>query len=296
MFGKKMNEQLIDLDVETTLVKITGFVGKPSSSRKRGAHQYFFVNGRYMRHPYFHRAIMESFDSLIPEGEQVSYFIYFEVDPSRIDVNIHPTKTEIKFENEQAIFQIILAVVREALGKFSAVPTIDFDTEGCPDIPVFTGDSANNAQPQVQFNPSFNPFERASAPTPNRAPSSWDALYSKISSPSPTPEPYLPQPIEEEIEPVQTSFYASDSQMDVTEKSSQHYQFKGKYILTSVKSGLMMIDQHRAHVRILFDQYMKQLENQRGVAQGLLFPETLQLPISQIPILEMIWEIGRAHV
>ncbi len=119
------------------MVKISGYIAKPETARKKGAHQYFFVNGRYMRHPYFHKAVMEAYEQLIPVGEQVSYFIYFEVDPANIDVNIHPTKTEIKFENEQAIWQILSASVKESLGKFSAIPSIDFDTEDMPDIPAF---------------------------------------------------------------------------------------------------------------------------------------------------------------
>lgn len=131
VFGKKINQELLSLDVDTTMVRVSGFVGKPETARKKGARQYFFVNGRYMRHPYFHKAIMDAYEQLVPVGEQVSYFIYFEVDPANIDVNIHPTKTEIKFENEQAIWQILAAAVKETLGKFNAVPSIDFDTEEC---------------------------------------------------------------------------------------------------------------------------------------------------------------------
>lgn len=119
------------------MVKVSGYVAKPETARKKGAHQYFFVNGRYMRHPYFHKAVMDAYEQLIPAGEQISYFIYFEVDPANIDVNIHPTKTEIKFENEQAIWQILSASIKESLGKFNAVPSIDFDTEDMPDIPAF---------------------------------------------------------------------------------------------------------------------------------------------------------------
>ena len=137
VFGKKINQELLSLDVDTTMVRVSGFVGKPETARKKGARQYFFVNGRYMRHPYFHKAIMDAYEQLVPVGEQVSYFIYFEVNPANIDVNIHPTKTEIKFENEQAIWQILAAAVKETLGKFNAVPSIDFDTEGMPDIPAF---------------------------------------------------------------------------------------------------------------------------------------------------------------
>ena len=176
VFGNRLADSLLPVEVETPMVSICGFVGKPEASRKRGLQQYFFVNNRYMRHPYFHRAVQEAFARLIPSDEQVPYFIYFDVPPADIDVNIHPTKTEIKFENEQAIWQILLAAVREALGRFNAVPTIDFDTEGRPaDIPVFnpldTSRQTPLQPPTVKVNPTFNPFkspERPSRPTPGR--------------------------------------------------------------------------------------------------------------------------------
>ena len=172
VFGAKLSERLLPVNVETTMVNIHGFVGKPEAARRRGAQQFFFVNNRYMRHPYFHRAVQEAFSQLIPSDEQVPYFIYFDVPPAEIDVNIHPTKTEIKFENEQAIWQILLAAVRESLGRFNAIPTIDFDTEGRPaDIPVFNpaSNTPPPSPPSVQLNPAFNPFDRpTSRPIPSR--------------------------------------------------------------------------------------------------------------------------------
>lgn len=134
VFGKRFNQELLPVNVETTMCKVSGFVGKPESARKKGVHQFFFVNGRYMKHPYFNKAVMAAYDRLVPQGEQVPYFLYFDVDPKDIDVNIHPTKTEIKFENEQAIWQILSASVKESIGMFNDVPTIDFDTEDKPDI------------------------------------------------------------------------------------------------------------------------------------------------------------------
>ena len=151
IFGKKLNQQLLNIEVNTTMVKISGYIAKPETARKKGAHQYFFVNGRYMRHPYFHKAVMEAYEQLIPTGEQISYFIYFNVDPANIDVNIHPTKTEIKFENEQAIWQILSASVKESLGKFSAIPSIDFDTEDMPDIPAFE-EKMSSEPPKIHYN------------------------------------------------------------------------------------------------------------------------------------------------
>lgn len=163
VFGKKINQDLLPVNVKTTVCTVTGFVGKPESARKKGAHQYFFVNGRYMKHPYFHKAVQNAFERLVPTGEQVPYFLYFDVPAEDIDVNIHPTKTEIKFENEQAIWQILSAAVKESVGQFSHVPSIDFDTEGKPDIPVFDPAGHVSAAPRVNFDPSYNPFKNTSA-------------------------------------------------------------------------------------------------------------------------------------
>lgn len=290
VFGKKMNQQLLSVEVETSLVKISGFIAKPETARKKGAHQYFFVNGRYMRHPYFHKAVMDAYEQLIPAGEQISYFIYFDVDPANIDVNIHPTKTEIKFENEQAIWQILSAAVKESLGKFSAIPSIDFDTEDMPDMPAYE-QTDTAAPPKVHYNTDFNPFQ-ASAPTHSepsqpgyarRASNDWEALYAGVSRASKMNEPdddLLPDE-EEVIPPLPT-------EEPVVEKGAQHFQLKGRFILTSVKSGLMLIDQHRAHVRVLFDRYMEQIRTRNGVSQGVLFPEVVELPPSEATVLESL--------
>ena len=164
IFGKRINQDLLPVNVETTMCKISGFVGKPEAARKKGAHQFFFVNGRYMKHPYFNKAVMTAYERLVPQGEQVPYFLYFDVNPNDIDVNIHPTKTEIKFENEQAIWQILMAAVKESIGVFNDVPTIDFDTEDKPDIPVFNSQEIPTvAAPKVSVNPHYNPFKTASS-------------------------------------------------------------------------------------------------------------------------------------
>lgn len=300
VFGKKLNQQLLSVEVDTTLVKISGYVAKPETARKKGAHQYFFVNGRYMRHPYFHKAVMDAFEHLIPAGEQISYFIYFEVDPANIDVNIHPTKTEIKFENEQAIWQILSAAVKESLGKFNAVPSIDFDTEGLPDIPAFEQPRPIEP-PQVHYNADFNPFKTSSSYGGDRSYSrpqtEWESLYAGLEKASRMNDPVVPDaPVEEELSPASIPSEESSSPLpsmmseggNVT--SGQHWQFKGRYILTSVKSGLMLIDQHRAHVRVLFDRYMEQIRQKHGVAQGVLFPEIVQFPASEVAVLEDIQE------
>ena len=192
VFGKKLNQQLLSVEVNTTMVKVSGYVAKPETARKKGAHQYFFVNGRYMRHPYFHKAVMDAYEQLIPAGEQISYFIYFEVDPANIDVNIHPTKTEIKFENEQAIWQILSASIKESLGKFNAVPSIDFDTEDMPDIPAFE-QNLPPAPPKVHFNSDFNPFKPSSSSgggNYSRPKVDWEDLYGGLEKASKMNQPF----------------------------------------------------------------------------------------------------------
>ncbi|WP_455674821.1 DNA mismatch repair endonuclease MutL [Phocaeicola sp.] len=295
VFGKKINQELLSLDVDTTMVRVSGFVGRPESARKKGARQYFFVNGRYMRHPYFHRAIMDAYEHLVPVGEQVSYFIYFEVDPANIDVNIHPTKTEIKFENEQAIWQILAAAVKETLGKFNAVPSIDFDTEGMPDIPAFESSPfAGIEPPRTTYNPEYNPFNTSSAPPSSYSKPSrdWEQLYQGMEHHAPS-RAALPDesdymafaPVTEE-----PTLYDHVEDSGASEKTTQHYQFKGRFILTSVKSGLMIIDQQRAHIRILYDKYLEQIARRQGVSQGMLFPDIVQFPVSEVPILQDIME------
>lgn len=311
VFGKKLNQQLLTVEVNTTMIHISGYVAKPETARKKGAHQYFFVNGRYMRHPYFHRAVMEAYEQLIPAGEQVSYFIYLEVDPANIDVNIHPTKTEIKFENEQAIWQILSASVKESLGKFSAIPSIDFDMEDMPDIPAFE-QNLPPEPPRVQYNSDFNPFKVAAGGSGGNGGSyggrpkvEWEDLYgglakaSKMNEPEPDSElnwedlsvdEMLVVAAEETVMTVSAASSALYADAPVVEKGNLHLQFKGRFILTSVKSGLMLIDQHRAHIRVLFERYQTQIKQKQGVSQGVLFPEILQLPASEAAVLQGIMD------
>ena len=298
VFGKKINQELLSVDVDTTMVRISGFVGRPETSRKKGARQYFFVNGRYMRHPYFHKAVMDAYEQLVPTGEQVSYFLYFDVEPANIDVNIHPTKTEIKFENEQAIWQILSAAIKESLGKFNAVPSIDFDTEGMPDIPAFENSPYSGLQmPKTTYNPDYNPFNTSSS-TPSytrQDAKGWDKFYEGLEQQSSPASPFsypddgdyfVEQPQEEQT----PTLYGQMEESASIETSAQHYQYKGHYIMTSVKSGLMVIDQHRAHVRILYDRYLSQIASRQGASQGMLFPDIVQFSASEIPVLQSIMD------
>jgi DNA mismatch repair protein MutL len=288
VFGKRLNQDLLPVNVDTTMCKISGFVGKPESARKKGVHQYFFANGRYMKHPYFNKAVLTAFDRLIPMGEQVPYFIYFEVPAEDIDVNIHPTKTEIKFENEQAIWQILTAAVKESIGVFNEVPSIDFDTQGRPEIPVYNPENSGVPAPKVNYNPQYNPFQNAKQNQQPQVPDQWEQLYEGLKS----------QKNEQhsDIFGTQTGIFEQQDETEnveksldiMAEKSPAHYQYKGKYIMTAVKSGLMIIDQHRAHVRILYENYLRQQRERTGSHQKVLFPEVVQLSASEGVVLKKI--------
>ncbi len=280
VFGKRFNQDLLSVDVETTMCKITGFVGKPESARKKGAQNCFFVNGRFMKHAYFHKAVMQAFERLIPVGMQVPYFIYFEVAPSDIDVNIHPTKTEIKFENEQAIWQILLAAVRDAIGKFCEIPQIDFDTEGRPDIPTFDSQRKTD-MPSPSYNPTYNPFKQHSE-HPRKTVEGWEQLYESLPHQR-SVETDIFQPVSEG-----SDMERPNPQPLIEEKSPVHYQYKGRYIMTAVKSGLMIIDQHRADIRIRYERYLAQLKARTSGSQRVLFPEVIQFSPSEEVVLEKI--------
>lgn len=299
LFGKKLGQELLPIEVDTTLVRVNGYVGTPESSRKKGTHCYFFVNGRYMRHPYFHKAVMEAYAHLIPAAEQVPYFLYFTVDPSRIDVNIHPTKTEIKFEDEQAIWQILMASVREVLGRSNMAPTIDFDVADCPDIPVFQLGEQFPQPPKPYIDSDYNPFKQTKASDYKRTVDHWEELYGGAKNETAEELEGL-KPLHDfnelEISVSSPEAFASGNHAgeqlfaieDGLDKVSDCYQYKGRYIVTSMKSGLMLVDQHRAHVRILYQRYLNQLSEHPASSQGLLFPEMLTLPMSQAVVMEQL--------
>ena len=299
VFGKRFNQDILPVEVETALCRITGFVGKPETAKKKGCQEYFFVNGRYMKHAYFHKAVINAFDRLIPEGTHVPYFIYFEVSPADIDVNIHPTKTEIKFENEQPIWQILSAAIRDAIGRFCEVPSIEFDTEGRPDIPVYDPARDNIASPRVNYNPAYNPFSSSPSSAPRRS-SSFGGFPAETSDPdpfSPPSEPAgsfpssvpagspssvpagshssapvgFPDGSPSPAPPSETALFV------LSDRSPVHYQYKGRYIMTAVKSGLMIIDQYRASLRIQYEHFSNRQPAQAPHSQQVLFPETIQL-------------------
>ena len=279
VFGKKLNSDLLPVEVETSLATITGYVAKPETAKKKGNRQYFFVNGRFMRHPYFHSAIMRAYEGMIPVGEHVSYFIYFDVSPSEIDVNVHPTKTEIKFDNEQAIWQVLSASVREALGKFCSAPIIDFDVEGRPDIPAMGSVKVLPQQPAAHTS-SYNPFT-SSSPKPVAG---WENLYKKEQSAANVSfENLVPSEITDVVRPdanKETLNIWKDEELDTASQAVADaipkFQYKGRYIIYPDADGLIAVDQHRAHVRVLYEQNMQCLSDHPRPTQKQLFPEIIQ--------------------
>ena len=299
LFGKRYEKILIPVSVETTLVAATGFVGLPSSAKKKGYSQFFLTNGRYMRHPYFAKGIMTAYDRLIAEGDQVPFFINLTVDPAKLDVNVHPQKTEIKFEDDAAIFQILQAAVRETLGRHNAVPSIDFDTENRPDFPGLEALETADASPfftapTIEVDDSFNPFNSASSASsserperswsaPTSAPKEWKSLYDTL----------IPaqEEAEEEAAETQTSLLSVlglDSEGPWTKGCKEVLQVRGRYVITQTHNGLLIVDQHRAHVRILYEQYMKQFATERSVSQYLLLPLLVQFSPKEVATLSLI--------
>ena len=299
LMGNSLDQQLLPVCIDTSLVNVQGYIGKPENARKRNALQFMFVNGRYMRHPYFHKAVMSAYEQLIPEGEQPNYFLQFKVDPQAIDVNIHPTKTEIKFEDELPIWQILAAGVKEALGRFSEVPAIDFNTQDAPDIPPYNA-HVEVHRPEIEVDTSYNPFKTQSSDTSSakRRPSSdyqkpmsnWDELFANFERKK--REGLDQQTPEQELS--QTTDAEQNAVLPLGELQSVYLQLKGRYILSPAKSGLMIIDQHRAHVRILFDRYIGRINTGSMSSQTILFPEVIHLSAAQgVALQELLPEMEK---
>ena len=232
-----------------------------------------------MKHAYFHKAVQQAYERLVVSGAHVPYFIYFDVNPADIDVNIHPTKTEIKFENEQAIWQILSAAVKDAIGQFCEIPQIDFDTEGRPEIPAYNPVATPVEMPHIERNPQYNPFRE-------KVSRDWERLYDGISKQPVQQEQPLFGTTQDNTDVLLDESPATEQPVELTDVSPLHYQYKGRYIMTAVKSGLMIIDQHRADVRIRYERYMQQLVNSPSSSQRMLFPEVIEMAPSEAILME----------
>lgn len=280
LFHKKYNEQLLDVFESTGIVNISGFVGKPEIAKKTRGEQYLFVNDRFIKHPYFNHAVQNAFDDLLPDGSYPSYFLYLEVNSDKIDINIHPTKTEINFQDEKSIYSIVKAAVKMALGKFALSPQIDFDVEQSIDLGPPPKDKEIR-QPQITINPDYNPFEIKAdtrnpfAPsTDNYKPtgSSWESSYQDRSDIHTSQQVSLPIDTEEEESTIK------ESEIDV-------FQLANTYLVSKIKSGLLIIQQQNAHERVLYDRFSALMVMPTAPCQKLIFPETIDLNSSDTDLL-----------
>ncbi len=288
LFGKSVQQALIPIESETSIATITGFTGLPRYARKTMGEQFFFVNQRYMRHPWFHKAIMQAYEKLLPPDAFPSYFVFLEVNPAEIDINVHPTKTEIKFENEKAIWQILNASVRESLGKNNAVPSIDFDQEGSIEIPMPLRPGDRIAPPQIAFNPDYNPFvENTNRPVGNRTSEdlrnrsnlrNWEQVYASAGESAGLP----PDDDQAESEPQIFSSVTSSFQ------GKRMLQLKQKYIVLPVKSGMMVVDQARAKERLVYERLLTGMQGGSVATQQILFPYTFELNSADAGLLHEI--------
>ena len=269
------SDHLLPVDIDTPLVKIEGFISRPEFARRRNPLQYLIVNGRNMRHPYFHKAITACYENLIAPGTQPCYFIVFTVSPDTIDVNIHPTKNEIKFENENAIWPILTQAVKTSLGKFSAVPSIDFNSDELDVRPLQQGEMPK--APDMGFRPDYNPFEEMKRHAigqnyrPTQVTRNWSDMY---------PDPAVNRNSARQETPV-GRMPALDSGDMTSGMGAICIQFNQKYIITTQGERLLVIDQHRAHVKILYEEYLQSAGHQDVVSQPLMFPEKVTLDESQ---------------
>lgn len=285
IYNTTYNRRLIPVEESLNIVKVNGFIGKPEFARKQRGEQYFFVNKRFIRHPYLNHAVENAYDELLPEKSFPSYFLFLEIDPAIIDVNIHPTKTEIKFEDEKIIYSVLKSAVKAALGKFSITPAIDFDVEPLFDFPTRTKD-ASTKQPTVGFNPDYNPFEKRQAPLTPRQISNrdnWDKMI-------PPKDFSFGKETDSNTDSVPKLIEDDNSDMAIQLPESNFLQLHRKYIITQVKSGLMIIDQQRAHERIMYERYLELLSKRVTISQQVLFGVKISLSAGDSELLNEIME------
>ena len=317
IFGKNINNQLYSIKAESDLVKIHGYIGSPETAKQRNDKQFFFVNGRYMKHPYFQKAVTSAYERMIAVGYKPTFFIYLEVDPASIDVNVHPTKTEIKFKNETDIYPIILSAVRAGLGRCNVQGSIDFDTEGMIDIPSYLHRPEHTTEPKLHTDNSYNPFNSgaggSAGPAYERNLRNWESLYEGFESggKTNTDTDFTTDSSEKEDDDFSNYIEQTNSLPDDTDEvligaptftqpglklekndteltGSEFLQYQNRYIITPVRSGLMCIDQHRAHFRILYDRCLANLEQHKTASQRLLYPEQFDLGSTDALVLEEI--------
>jgi DNA mismatch repair protein MutL len=292
VMGSKTNEKLVPVKEETDLIQLTGFVGKPEFAKKSRGEQFFFVNDRFIKHPYLHHAVSSAFEGLLKDKSFPSYFLYLKVDPKSIDINIHPTKTEVKFDNEHAIYSILRSSVKHSLGQFNVSPLLDFNKDSSMETDYRQHKSGAKI-PSIDVDRNFNPFEAEQQPKSSltskmhsgfksKSTSNWESLYTEAEKGGDEL-----MNIEVESESVTPSLFQSQSNVY---QSSGTFQLQRKYIITSTKSEMLIIDQQRAHYRILYEELLKNITAKPALSQQLLFPLKLQLDANEIRVFENLKE------
>ena len=285
LFGNNYNQRLVPVEEDTTIINLRGFVGKPEFAKRTRGEQFFFVNNRFIKDPYLNHAVLTAFEELLPDDTYPLYVLFIDIDPSKIDINVHPTKTEIKYQDEKAIYAIIRSAVKRSLGRYNITPSLDFDQENSIEHLITPKPFEEIVAPVIAFNPNFNPFTKTERELPflrdtggsnrsNPIPKNWDTLYE----------------ISKKEESVQQQIHTEETvavnEQDITKTSDrQFFQIHNRFIMSQIKSGFMLIHQQAAHERILYERFLQQLQNHSGVSQQSLFPQSLTLNSSDFELL-----------
>ena len=290
IFGSKTNEKLVPVNEETEVVKISGFVGKPEYAKKTRGEQYFFVNNRFIKSAYLNHAISSAFDGLLKDGTHASYFLNLNVNPQTIDINIHPTKTEIKFDDEHTLYAILRASVKHSLGQFNIAPVLDFERDANLDTPYSYKDVNNPNTPKIEVDRAFNPFEekqisgKQTTAFKRQTPMNWDSLYVGLESKGTQTQKGFSS-IQFESEEQTDSIFKGDSQVETKQTT---FQLQNKYVVSTIKSGMLVIDQHRAHQRVLYEDFLKHITVKESMSQQLLFPVQLHFSTQEVEIIKQV--------
>ena len=291
IFGSRTNQKLVPVTEDTQVVKISGFINKPEFAKKSRGEQFFFVNHRFIKSPYLHHAVLNAFEGLIKPNTHPGYFLYLEVDPASIDINIHPTKTEVKFDDEHTLYAILRSTIKHSLGQFNVAPALDFEKDQNLETP-YAYQNKHVEIPKVTVDAGFNPFQETSTKTPTAykretpaASKAWNSLYVGLESEVGKDDTF--GSVQFESEAITGSIFEDKEE---TESTSTTFQLRRKYIVTTIKSGMIVIDQSRAHQRVLYEKFLKNITVQEAVSQQLLFPLRLSFSPSDQVILDEIKE------
>lgn len=290
IFGNKTNEKLVPVEEDTEVLKISGFVGKPEFAKKTRGEQYFFVNDRFIKSAYLNHAIISAFDGLLKSGTHPSYFLNLKVNPQTIDINIHPTKTEIKFDDEHTLYALMRSAVKHSLGQFNIAPVLDFERDPSLDTPYNYNENISN-KPSIEVDRSFNPFQEekrsgGKQTSFKQTPNNWDSLYVGLESKGTKSQQDFSE-VHFEGEEATVSMFANDTEIEHTHTT---YQLHNKYIVSTIKSGMLVIDQHRAHQRVLYEDFLQYLTVKEAASQQLLFPLELHFSNQDIIIIQQLKE------